>query len=152
MKQLTKSSLVFLLSLFAFLTSISPALAAPSQSVAQKTMKVEITIIGPNTFWTYPYINRQSGEILQPSLVQVEWSIGELGKNLTKTTIVNQGKATGELGIITDKDALVNLRIIVCDSKGNIIGSSNALEYNRGQTKAFTISAPESTEPAIMVN
>jgi hypothetical protein len=151
MRQVTKISLVLLVSIFALMTFVSPVAAAPAQSSTQKTMKLQITIDDPNAFWTYPYINHQS-EVLKPSLVAVEWSIGQLGHNLTKATIVNQGKATGELAIVTDKDALVNIRVMVCDSKGNILGTSSGLEYNRGQTKAFTIALPDFTEPKITIN
>lgn len=152
MNLLTKITFALFISFFACLNSISPAVAATSQAVvSQKTMKVQITIIDPDTFWNYPYINRES-EVAKPALIQVEWSIGDLGNKLTKTTIVVQGKATGETAIVTDKDALVNLRIIACDAKGRVLGTSSALENNRGQTKSFSITAPDFTEPKITIN
>ena len=153
MRQLIHISFVLLLSFFAFLTSVTPVTAAPSQQTTgtQKTMKIQVTIADAKTFWTYPYINHQS-EVVKPAFIQVEWSIGELGNKLTKATIASPGKETGEVAIVTDKDALVNLRIMACDAKGGVLGTSSTLEYNRGQIKAFTIAVPDFTEPKITIN
>lgn len=147
MRQFIKFMLLLVISTFLFLSSACPVFAEIAPVLTNpKTITISISITDPKTFWEYPYMTHES-EIAKPSQIQVEWDAGD-GKT-TRTTVVTQGKDKGEFKVVTEKGTLINLRVIVSDSHGVVLGSCSLQERNKGQTDNFSITYPEFTEPLI---
>ncbi len=142
----------FVLALFVFAAftavSVDHVQAAPSGPPAMATLKVKVSIDQPDIFWKYTFLTKDA-DLGKPTDIKIAWSVGELQRQEKTQTVISAGKSSGEVSIVTEKGALVNVQVSVRDAKGIKYGYTSLQVRNNGQTENITISPPESSEPKI---
>lgn len=125
----------------------SPALAASPNTTAQTAkMTVQVDVTAAPVFWKYTFLTRD-GDMAMPANVKISWGIGDNSRGNNRQIVVEQGKNSGKVAIVTEKNALVDMQIQVYSAKNVVLGSYNLFVRNNGQTEVITITPPEYTEP-----
>lgn len=149
MKNIFKITIMLCIAFFVSTTHSSVKAATNAQTPSPKaTMTVNISIDQPEIFWNYTFLTKDS-DLGKPANIKLTWSVGELAAQEKTEVIVNPGKPIGKLAIVTEKGALVNIRVSVCDTKNTQLGYISLQVRNNGQSESVTMSPPEFTEPKI---
>lgn len=141
MGHIIKFCLASLVCVFFSITSLPPV-----QAASQATIQVNAEI-SDSDFWNYTFIKDTIPS--KPSVVKIEWNLGNNGGNSKDATIITAGKTSGQVAIVSAKGELVNLSICVRNAKNEILGKWSMQVTNKGQTESFTISLPETVEPLL---
>jgi len=119
--------------------------ALPSvQAASQATIQVNAEISDSN-FWDCTFIKEAIPS--KPSIVKIEWSLGNNYSTPKDATIISAGKTKGQLAIVSEKGELVNLSIRIKNAKNETLGKWDMQVINKGQSESVTISLPETIEP-----
>ncbi|MEN6565372.1 MAG: hypothetical protein ABFC57_03635 [Veillonellales bacterium] len=153
MRQFIKLTLVLMMSAVITGLSLPSAAAAATTATAQSapgqaTLTVKATVDQPEIFWKYTFLTKDS-DLGKPADIKLVWSFGQTQIHEKTETIVNAGKDSGQLSLVTEKGALVNILLSVRDSKNVNLGSINLQVRNNGQTESISFTPPEFSEPKI---
>lgn len=136
-----RSVMVAVLAIAMLLLASSVCLAA---NQAKLTVQVDLS---EKYFWTYPYIT-SDGKIRKPAAVNVEWTI-DTSSRVQRQTIILPDKIDGQIAIMTERGAIVNLQINVVDAGNTVLGNGSLQICNKGQQEKFYVSLPNSTSPVV---
>lgn len=124
----------------------SPALAAGSTPAPTAKMTVQVNVDVAPLFWKYTFLTK-GGDMAVPATIKVAWGIGDYARSTDRQVVVDTGKSSGKVTIVTEKNALVDMQIQVCSAKNVVLGTYNLFVRNNGQTEVITVTSPEYTEP-----
>lgn len=124
----------------------SPALAASAPPSPTTKMTVQVEVATAPIFWKYTFLTKD-GDMGSPAAIRVSWGVGDNSRGNNRQVVVEQGKASGRVAIVTEKNALVDMQIQVLSAKNVVLGSYNLFVRNNGQTEVITVTPPEYTEP-----
>lgn len=149
MRQFIKLALALMMSVVISGLSLPSAEAADSQaSPAQATLTLKATVDQPEIFWKYTFLTKDS-DLGKPAAIKLVWSFGQTQVHEKSETIITAEKDSGQIKIVTEKGALVNIQLSVRDSKNVNLGSISLQVRNNGQTENVLFAPPESAEPKI---
>lgn len=135
-------SVIFVLPLFfSFPASAAPL---PAQSIP---LTLEVQIDQPDVFWNCMFLTPERDNA-KPAIIKVEWNAGGISNQTKQAVLVMDSKSAGHLKILSEKDSLVTIDVIVFGEKNLKLGSTNMQIVNHGQTETVTIAPPARIEPA----
>lgn len=149
MKNIIRLTFILFVAFF-ISTNQSPVKAAANEPAPapKATMTVKINVDQPEIFWNYTFLTKDSS-LGKPANIKLTWSVGETAAQEKTEVVVTAGKSDGKLAIATEKGALVNIRVAVCDAKNVKLGYIGLQVRNNGQSESVSMSPPEFTEPHI---
>ena len=147
MGHFSKIAVVLFMSAIISVLSSLPAQAATDKLPATATkLTLKVQIDQPEVFWNYTFLTRDS-EFSKPSIIRIEWGVGNFSGQTKQATLVLDSKSSGKLSINTEKGELVSLNVAVLGAKNLKLGSISLQVRNSGQTETLTITPPEIVEP-----
>lgn len=149
MNQILKLIFTVIMIFFAssFFSSSMQASPLP-KSQDQAKLTVNVNIDQPDIFWNYTFLTKD-GELGKPAVIKLTWSRGDSPSREKSEVIMSSTKSSGKTVILTEKGALVNLRVCIYDTKNTKLGYIDLQVSNNGQSESVNISPPEKTEPTM---
>lgn len=142
MSRFMKAVMVLVVCIIVSAASVSSVQASPA------TLTVLVDIDDQKVFWDCTYLTKE-GVLGKPASIQVAWETGDVAVKAKTETVMTPGKAKGKLAIVTEKGAVVNMRVSVRDAKNIQLGYINLQVVNKGQSELVTFAPPESIEPIV---
>jgi hypothetical protein len=140
------TALALALTMLLTLLVLAPSVCSAADKPSNITVKVDI--VNPGLFWSYPYINKDSGKVSKAAAVQAVWSTTN-GTKTSRADVVLAGKNYGAYKITAEKGVLLDLEVQVVDAGKNVLNKGGIQIRSDGQTVSFVVAPPEGTAPLI---
>lgn len=133
----------FVMACVLFLLPLSPV-----QAAQQAKFVLQANVIYPSVFWNFAFL--REGKPSQASVIEVAWSDGYTGQNVRKEVLIPQGKETGTVSIVTDKNEILNISVAAKNARNETLGEWSLQVANKGQVQELRIAVPETVSPLIL--